>query len=64
MKEILETLSKIQEVDTKNTIPSYHAVDIKNALREDSPKKSISQDEALKNTKNKKDGYFLGPKVV
>ncbi len=64
LKEILKTLSKIQEVDTKNTLPSYHAVDIKNALREDTPRNSLSQDEALKNTKNKKDGYFMGPKVV
>ena len=64
LKEILDTFSKIQEVDTKKTEPSFQPVELKNALREDIVKKSISQEDALKNTQHKKDGYFKGPKVI
>ena len=64
LKEILDAFSKIKQVDTKNVKPSYHVVDIKNALREDIPKKCLDNETALKNTKHKKEGYFKGPKVV
>lgn len=64
LKEILVAFSKIKQVNTDNVKPSYHVVDIKNALREDIPKKSLDNETALKNTKHKKDGYFMGPKVV
>ena len=64
LKEILSAFSKIKQVNTKNVKPSYHVVDIKNALREDIPKKCLDNKTALKNTRHKKDGYFMGPKVV
>ena len=41
LKEILDAFSQIQKVDTKNTKPSYHAVELKNRLREDTPKKCL-----------------------
>lgn len=64
LKEIINAFEKIQKVDTKNTQPSFHSVPIKNALREDIPKKSLSLDTALKNVQNKKNGYIIGPKAV
>ena len=64
LKEILAAFSKIKQVNTDKIKPSYHVVEIKNALREDSPKKCLDNETALKNTKHKKDGYFMGPKVV
>lgn len=64
LKEIMEAFSKIKQVNTDNIKPSYHVVEIKNALREDIPKKCLDNKTALKNTKHKKDGYFKGPKVI
>jgi aspartyl-tRNA(Asn)/glutamyl-tRNA(Gln) amidotransferase subunit C len=64
LKEILAAFSEIEKVDTKDTEPSFHPVELKNALREDIVKESISQEDALKNTVHKKDGYFKGPKVI
>ncbi len=64
LKEILVAFSKIKQVNTDNVKPSYHVVEVKNALREDIPKKGLDNETALKNTKHKKDGYFTGPKVV
>ncbi|MBD3354888.1 Asp-tRNA(Asn)/Glu-tRNA(Gln) amidotransferase subunit GatC [Candidatus Woesearchaeota archaeon] len=63
-KEILDTFSKIDEVDTKNTKESFHPVEIKNRSRDDLVEESLSQEEALSNTKHKKDGYFKGPKAI
>lgn len=64
LKEILNAFSEIQKVDTKNTLPSYHPVELKNHTREDKPGKCLTNEEALKNTEHKKDGYFKGPRVI
>ncbi|MBN2422675.1 Asp-tRNA(Asn)/Glu-tRNA(Gln) amidotransferase subunit GatC [Candidatus Woesearchaeota archaeon] len=64
LKEILGGFSEISKVNTNHVKPSFHAVEIKDVLRHDIPKKPLTQEEALKNTKHKKDGYFLGPSAV
>ncbi len=64
LAEILKAFSQIQKVDTKSVRPSYHSVELKDVLREDKPKKCLDNKTALKNSKNIKDGYFKGPKVV
>ena len=63
-KEILNSFSELDKVNTKNTKPSFHPIEIKNALREDIPKECVPKEEILKNAKHKKDPYFLGPKAL
>ena len=63
-KDILNVFSKIAEVDTKNVKESFHPLEIKNKVREDKIEKSLTQEEALRNTIHKKDGYFKGPKAI
>ena len=63
-KEILDAFSKIDEVDTKETKESFQPVEMKERLREDLVEDSLSQEEALKNTEHKKDGYFKGPRAI
>lgn len=64
LKEILNTFSKIKEVNTEKIKPSFQPLEIKNIYREDKIEKCLSQEEALKNTKHKENGYFKGPKVI
>ena len=64
LKEILEAFSKLDELDVSEEKPSFQPIPLKNVTRKDTVEKCLSQEEALKNTKHKKDGYFLGPKVV
>ena len=64
LKEILEHFSKLDKVDTSKTKPSFQPVELKNMLREDKVKKCLSQDKALANAKENKDGYFKGPMAV
>ena len=63
-KEILNTFSKIDKVKTKDVKASFQPIELKNVYREDEIKKCLSQEDALKNTIHKKDGYFKGPKII
>jgi len=64
MKEILECFSQLNGIDTDGVRPSFQPIPLKNRLREDSPREPLTQNEALKNSKFKQDGYFRGPKAV
>ena len=64
LKDILDNFEKIKNVDTKNVKEIFHPIEIKNNFREDAVEKSLTQEEALSNTKHKKDGYFKGPKAL
>ncbi len=63
-KEMLATFQKISSIDADGFDPAFHPVEVKNVFREDVVEKSLSQEDALKNAKHKKDGFFKGPKVV
>ncbi len=63
-KNILDTFSDISKVDTKNVKESFHPIEIKNHLREDKVEESLSQENALKNSKHRTDIYFKGPKAL
>jgi aspartyl-tRNA(Asn)/glutamyl-tRNA(Gln) amidotransferase subunit C len=63
-KEILATFAQLSEVETPEDEVSLHAVELRNVMRDDVPSSCLSQDEALAQTKHKKEGYFKGPKVV
>jgi|TARA_B100002003_G_scaffold230305_1_gene240380 aspartyl-tRNA(Asn)/glutamyl-tRNA(Gln) amidotransferase subunit C len=64
LNEVLDVFSKLEEVNTDNTKSSFQPVPLKNALREDKPTVCNTQEEVLKLTDHKKDGYFKGPKAV
>ena len=63
-KEVLDSFSKLDEIDVSKEEPSFQPILVKNVFREDVVKESVSQETALKNTLHKKDGYFKGPKVA
>jgi aspartyl-tRNA(Asn)/glutamyl-tRNA(Gln) amidotransferase subunit C len=60
-KQLNETLNYIeilQEVDTKNVQPTAHVTGLENITREDKADISLSQEQALSNTKKHIDGFF------
>ena len=63
-QEILEAFKKLDECNTENTEPAFHPIELKDHLREDKVEESLSQKEALQNTKHKSAGFFLGPKTL
>ena len=64
LKEVLEAFSKLNEVNTDKVEPSFQPIDMKNVMRDDNIDLCLTQDEALLNAKNRKNGYFKGPKVL
>ncbi|BDU50917.1 Asp-tRNA(Asn)/Glu-tRNA(Gln) amidotransferase subunit GatC [Haliovirga abyssi] len=64
LNDILKYVDKLSEVDTENVEPLSHAIDLKNALREDVVKKSVSNELAMKNAPQEEEGTFIVPKVV
>lgn len=64
LKDILKAFSRISEVDVSGEKPSFQPVPVKNVFRQDKQGKCLSQEQALSSTKHKRNGYFLGPRVV
>ena len=64
LQEILDSFEKLDSIDVEKEKPSFQPIPLVNVMRKDEVEKCLTQAEALKNTKNKKDGYFMGPKVT
>ncbi len=62
---ILNYFKKLDDLDTSDIDPTTHPIDgLKNVFREDEPWESLSNEEALKNAKHKKDGFFKAPRIL
>ncbi|MFW9936211.1 MAG: Asp-tRNA(Asn)/Glu-tRNA(Gln) amidotransferase subunit GatC [Candidatus Thorarchaeota archaeon] len=65
LNKILEYFKIINEIDTEDIEPMTHPIEgLKNVFREDIPWKSLTNEEVLKNTQHKKDGYFKAPRIL
>jgi len=63
--DILDYFKKLNDLDTTDVKPMTHPIEgLKNVFREDIPWKSLSNEEALKNAKHTKDGYFKTSRVI
>lgn len=60
LQSVLDYISKLNEVDTEKIDETSQITGLENVLREDNADSSrtLSQDEALSNTKSKKNGLF------
>ena len=64
LSDILTYFKKLDDLNTEGIEPTTHALDIKNVVRKDVPGKSLSNEEALKNSKHVKEGYFKAPRIL
>lgn len=64
MNSILEYIDKLGSLDTDGIEPTYHAVAVTNAFREDVQKREFSSREALSNAPDCEEGSFKVPKVI
>lgn len=62
--DILSYFKKLDDLDTSNVKPTTHPTNLKNVFREDIPGESLTNEEALRNAKYKKDGYFKAPRIL
>jgi aspartyl-tRNA(Asn)/glutamyl-tRNA(Gln) amidotransferase subunit C len=61
---ILDAFSSLNEVDIEDVKPSFHAIEMKNVVREDKKEGCLTQEEALANAEQKEDKMFKGPRAV
>ncbi len=61
---ILDFIAKLDELDTTDVEPTYHAVEMSNVLREDESRPSPPLDEVLKNAPQRQDPFFLVPRIL
>lgn len=58
ISEILEYIEQLNRVDTSGVEPTFNITGLVSVMREDETDSSLSQEEALLNTRQKKDGMF------
>ncbi len=64
LSEILDYAAKLNELDTSQVGPTFHAVPLENVFREDHPGIPLALDDALMNTARARGAFFEVPKVA
>lgn len=62
--DILSFIDKLNELNVENVEPFYEIEIQERVDREDIPKESLSNEEALKNAPESEGGFFVVPRVV
>jgi len=60
---ILEHIDRLQQLDTEDIPPTAQVVEIASRLREDEPRPSLTQEEALANAPSAVNGSFRVPSI-
>jgi aspartyl-tRNA(Asn)/glutamyl-tRNA(Gln) amidotransferase subunit C len=61
---VLEYVETLGQVDTEGVSPTFHAIDLTNAFREDRESGHLERDGSLANAPLAEAGFFVVPKVV
>ncbi|MBU4263073.1 MAG: Asp-tRNA(Asn)/Glu-tRNA(Gln) amidotransferase subunit GatC [Proteobacteria bacterium] len=64
LDRILGYVAKLNEIDTKDVVPTTHALAIHNAFREDVVRHSLPQQEALANGPRQNGEAFVVPRII
>ena len=64
LDQIVSYMSKLDELDTSETEPTFHVLDITNVFRSDRVEASLSQKDALSISPEQDNGFFVVPKVI
>jgi aspartyl-tRNA(Asn)/glutamyl-tRNA(Gln) amidotransferase subunit C len=64
MNQILDYMDKLNELDTRNVVPTSHAIDLQNAFREDAVQPSLQRDNSLKNAPESNEAEFIVPRII
>ncbi|MCD6225984.1 Asp-tRNA(Asn)/Glu-tRNA(Gln) amidotransferase subunit GatC [bacterium] len=63
LKETIEYINILKEIDTTKIPPAFGSLDLKNVSREDKVQESLSPSKVLENAPKKRDGYFVVPRI-
>ena len=61
---ILQSVARVGEVAADDIPPTSHSVPLTNVYRDDEPRPSLTQDEALSGAPDAQDGRFRVPRIL
>jgi len=61
---VIDYVSQLQEINTDNVKQTSQVTNLENVFREDVVLESLSQKDALRNSKHTQGGYFKIPKII
>ncbi|MCG2712678.1 MAG: Asp-tRNA(Asn)/Glu-tRNA(Gln) amidotransferase subunit GatC [Candidatus Omnitrophica bacterium] len=64
LARILNYIEKLNQLDTENTAPTSHALELRNVYRKDVNTPSLENQAALSNAPEQEDGHFKVPKII
>lgn len=64
MDAILEYADVLNKLNVDNVQPTAHVLPLRNVMRADEAKPSLSRELALSNAPEQEDGYFKVPKIM
>lgn len=64
LTQILEHVERIQSLELDGVDPTSHAIPLRNVMRADEERTSLSQEEALANAPVAEDGRFKVPRII
>lgn len=64
LAKILDYIDQLNKLDTANVEPTSHVIPVKNVVRPDVVKPSLSKEEALANAPSNVNGLFEVPKII
>jgi aspartyl-tRNA(Asn)/glutamyl-tRNA(Gln) amidotransferase subunit C len=64
LEGILSYMDKLNELDTKDIMPTSHVLDIHNVTRDDVPVPSLDREDALLNAPEKTEKFYRVPKII
>ena len=64
LNRVLDYVEQLKEVDVEGVAETFHPMQQEKPLREDGVQASLTQEEALENAPDQKDGHFRVPRVI
>ncbi|MDQ7053687.1 MAG: Asp-tRNA(Asn)/Glu-tRNA(Gln) amidotransferase subunit GatC [candidate division KSB1 bacterium] len=64
LEKIVSYVEKLKELDVDDVPETSHVLNLHNVMREDRARTWLSNEEALANAPEKKQGFFSVPKVI
>ncbi|MGQ9609894.1 MAG: Asp-tRNA(Asn)/Glu-tRNA(Gln) amidotransferase subunit GatC [bacterium] len=64
LAKILDYIDQLNKLDTTNVEPTSHVIPVRNVVRPDEVKPSLTKEDALANAPSKVNGLFEVPKII
>jgi len=64
LSSILDYMDQLNELETRETVPTSHVLSLSNVMRDDILTSSLPGEEALKNAPSHSENFYRVPKII